>query len=403
MKKATLDWVQTLENAYPELFQTPLWQTPSKLSWELLEKVLQKVLQKQAKLQVIAPLSAESVKFAKLAFSQESVSLAIKLGNIPAACELVFHRQDLNLLLQESLFETISAKTSMAMENVILEGYLLFVATKAASLLNEQGFAWGQMLHISPTNMQEDEPALFQDMELKTDKHTFSLRLIMPVSFVNALKHKFPADKEQILHSEKAKRIPLPLVVQCGRVSLSAKEIKALQVGDAVILDTLSYDPATNRGLFDLQLQNQVIFHAKQKDDSLKLLGYGSHSTQEPLMNDFPSDDEDDFNEDDIEFTDEEENFMAHAADNFETQQEEKPVHPALVNPSETALPVVVEVARLEINLDKLLELAPGNLLDLAVHPEQGVYLTVNNKRVARGELIRVGEALCVRILETAN
>ena len=48
----------------------------------------------------------------------------------------------------------------------------------------------------------------------------------------------------------------------------------------------------------------------------------------------------------------------------------------------------------------KLLELRPGNLLELDVHPDSPISLVTNGKSIARGELIRVGEVLGVRILE---
>lgn len=63
-------------------------------------------------------------------------------------------------------------------------------------------------------------------------------------------------------------------------------------------------------------------------------------------------------------------------------------------------LEVSVEVSRLEMNFKSLSELRPGNLLELVTRPENGVHLVVNGKKLARGELIRVGQLLGVRILE---
>ncbi|NDE82905.1 MAG: YscQ/HrcQ family type III secretion apparatus protein, partial [Chlamydiia bacterium] len=48
----------------------------------------------------------------------------------------------------------------------------------------------------------------------------------------------------------------------------------------------------------------------------------------------------------------------------------------------------------------QLLELRPGNVLDLQVKPEQGVYVTVGGKRIARGELIKLGDVLGLKILK---
>jgi flagellar motor switch protein FliN len=64
-------------------------------------------------------------------------------------------------------------------------------------------------------------------------------------------------------------------------------------------------------------------------------------------------------------------------------------------------LTLVVEIGRLQMPLDKLLQLQPGNVLELPIHPEEGVYLVLNGKKVAKGELIKLGELLGVKILST--
>lgn len=72
----------------------------------------------------------------------------------------------------------------------------------------------------------------------------------------------------------------------------------------------------------------------------------------------------------------------------------------SMVKPDEIPLTISVEVGRLQITIEKLMELQPGNLLELDVHPENGVDLVINGKCVAKGELLQIGEALGVRILD---
>ena len=64
-------------------------------------------------------------------------------------------------------------------------------------------------------------------------------------------------------------------------------------------------------------------------------------------------------------------------------------------------LAVTVEIARLQMSLDQLMHLKPGNHLDLPIDLSQTVFLSVAGKKIATGELIHVGEKLGVRILET--
>ena len=63
-------------------------------------------------------------------------------------------------------------------------------------------------------------------------------------------------------------------------------------------------------------------------------------------------------------------------------------------------LTVVIEVGRLQMSVKKLLELQPGNMLDLDIHPDAGVDMVINGKRIARGELLKIGDSLGIRISE---
>jgi flagellar motor switch protein FliN len=69
------------------------------------------------------------------------------------------------------------------------------------------------------------------------------------------------------------------------------------------------------------------------------------------------------------------------------------------VPPKDIPMTITVEAGRLEMSAEKLIALRPGNMLELPSRPETGVSLVVNGKRVGKGELIRIGETLGVRIL----
>lgn len=82
------------------------------------------------------------------------------------------------------------------------------------------------------------------------------------------------------------------------------------------------------------------------------------------------------------------------------SQPAETPGSKQLVSVEDLPLPVVIEVGRVQVSVKKFLELQPGNMLDLDIHPESGVDLVVHGRRIARGELLRIGDTLGVRILE---
>lgn len=70
------------------------------------------------------------------------------------------------------------------------------------------------------------------------------------------------------------------------------------------------------------------------------------------------------------------------------------------VKPEDIPITISVEVGRLQMTIQKLTQLEPGNLLELDVHPENGVDLVVNGKCIGKGELLRIGDVLGVRILD---
>lgn len=64
---------------------------------------------------------------------------------------------------------------------------------------------------------------------------------------------------------------------------------------------------------------------------------------------------------------------------------------------------ITVEMGRIQMPLQKVAELKPGNVLDLSIPPSLGVNLTVGGKRIAKGELIQMGEVIGVKILKMSD
>ena len=64
---------------------------------------------------------------------------------------------------------------------------------------------------------------------------------------------------------------------------------------------------------------------------------------------------------------------------------------------------ITCELAQIETSVQKLLELAPGNMLDLSLSSDSAVLLVVNGKIIGKGEIIKIGETLGVRILEIGS
>ncbi len=94
---------------------------------------------------------------------------------------------------------------------------------------------------------------------------------------------------------------------------------------------------------------------------------------------------------------------VAEEAPKPRTRSKKPPPAPAqTLAVSTSAIPVTltVEVGRLKMNVEQLLHLSPGNLLEMDVRPEQGIHLLINGVRVGKGELVKVGDVLGVRVTQ---
>ena len=181
-----------------------------------------------------------------------------------------------------------------------------------------------------------------------------------------------------------------------------------------------------------MTVEGVPLFRARIKQGSIKILEFPLYHEVEAPMNKNEDDEdefeeseieeteEEDFDEDEDEEEDEEEDFDEEELTEESEAEVKKPERKELaakaaapgappaapaekhefVKPEELSLTIVVEVGRLQMSIQKLMELQPGNVLDLNIYPENGVDLVVNGRRVGKGELLKVGETLGVRVLD---
>lgn len=76
------------------------------------------------------------------------------------------------------------------------------------------------------------------------------------------------------------------------------------------------------------------------------------------------------------------------------------PENQGLISPADIPIVLKIELGRIAMTADRLLHLQAGNFLELGRTIDQDVDLVVNGARVGRGELIRIGEAVGVRVKE---
>jgi flagellar motor switch protein FliN/FliY len=165
--------------------------------------------------------------------------------------------------------------------------------------------------------------------------------------------------------------------IKIGSTLLSQREWKKIKKGDFLLLDKGSYDPRKQTGAAYLTLGQTPLFQVKIKQNKMQLIDY-AFMYEEEMQNKNPPPPEPSPGEAEL---------LA-ASEEVALAVKELPIF------------VTVELARLRITLEKLMQLTPGNLIELPIHPDQAAKLTVNGQLVGHAELVHLGETLGLRILD---
>jgi flagellar motor switch protein FliN/FliY len=293
-------------------------------------------------------------------------------------------------------------------------------------IIGSQGFAAPLVPRLGSQKQDlpsEEEACFMIDLHLAIRGKDVWGRILLSESFKKEWKAFFAHLPPPNLSEEMKSKITTQVSLEIGYCRLNLEEWGKVKEGDFILLDRCSYDPEMQKGNVILALQGKPLFRGRFKENEIKITGYPVYEEVSDAMeegsfrNRFESDEDEDEDlyedfddEDDSEFEEDEEDIFAGLEPRQEAPQKEKVVErkPAQLAPEEettslspTDLPLhlTIEVGRILMTAGALMSLAPGNLLELNVSPEQGVDLVINGKKVGRGELIRMGDVLGVRIL----
>lgn len=420
-----LDWIREINAALVALDEKPQFGVPAPFDWENLERGLQEVLQKpQLKIKQNASEWIVSNQLLK-GLGENPLSLPIEWSPLHTPAFFVMDEQTLKNLISELFSSEESA--SFFYESHLAEGFYHYLAAEALYLIEKQQFASPLTPRIG-ADLEEmhqvigEESCFATDLCLSINGKNFWGRVLLSESFRAEWKAYFAHQSPPPMNEEMKGKIPVDICLEIAHTQLRLEEWKGVKNGDFVILDRCSYDPIEHNGAVDLTLNRKPLFRGRFKEGGIKITNYPVYEEVSDSMNDepvrdFEKDHEDldsDFDEDEeSEFGEEEEDLFLDLEEDEEHQktapskEKKKPLAAKLapteeglkISPEELPVHLTIEVGRLRMTVGELLALAPGNLIDLNVAPEQGVDLVINGKKVGRGELIRMGDVLGVRIL----
>ena len=338
-----------------------------------------------------------------------------------------------------------------------------FLSIEAISAFQKMNFDKKLMPMVTEGPNLPTDSCLCQDLEVLFKGESLYGRLYISPAFRTEWTLRYLENKPALTALPMADSLDVVVHLEAGRIDLKPSEWKQLVIGDFVIIDTCSLDPDEDKGRVMLVINGIPCFRAKIKQGSLKILEHPLYHEVGKFMADLPPKgkhpEDDDFDDDNLDHgdTDDEDHSLSDHTDSdlpdhAESEDEEfdiddsdldldddevdkktstaskvpekksseakpspavAPTVPKDVKPPEVPkktniplsvdeipLSVVIEVGRIQMSVKKLLELQPGNMLELDIHPESGVDMVVNGKRIARGELLRIGDVLGIRIME---
>jgi flagellar motor switch protein FliN len=397
MTAAPLDWVKEIHLILIEAKQIPLHGFSPAFPWEEFSQKIASLFQTSE-----LKISPRATQF----LTGHSITAGLGAGFISIALDMTpLNNQAFWIMGKEDIAKLTALALTQAngkgfSSSKFQEGFYYFLVTKALQALNDLSAFGNLSPKIGKVSGLSGEESFCIDVEIQHPKQTFWGRLVCPATFHQEFKAYFSTEEPAPLTSALTRQIDVSLALEAGHTVLSLAEWKRISVGDFILLNRCTFDPITHKGTVIVTLEQTPLLRARIKENSLKIVDYAFYREEEsPMSSKMPEDQE---NPEETFDTEEPLSEEPVAEENhlWSSSQDTEKMNEKMIVASEIPLTLTVEVARLHINLDKLLQLSPGNVLELPIRPEQGVDLTIEGKKVAKAELIKLGELLGVKILK---
>ena len=363
----SLSWIRRISSELAELNTIPLFGNAPPFDWALFSEKISSHFGVHVQIRPKEQVWKEAASIKK-GLSSTVHTLPISITPIGTIYWMQSAEDRAKLT---SLMMRQTNKPRAPLSDIFQEGFSRFLALQSLNLISEIPTFSNLTLQISDEK-EEIEKSFCIDIEINLDEKSTWGRLVIPQNFRSLWIQHFSHLQTDYFPQEIAKQTFLSLSLKTGSIILRQDEWEKIQVGDFLLLDQGSYDARKGVGVCLLMLNSTPLFNAKIKQGKAELTDYAFY--YEDIMENQGE-------------TPSEEEFMP-------------PVEGEKVSLKETPIYVTIEIAKLKMTLDKLMHLTPGNMLELPVHPDQGVSLTVNGQTVGRAELLYLGEQLGIRILE---
>jgi flagellar motor switch/type III secretory pathway protein FliN len=231
-----------------------------------------------------------------------------------------------------------------------------FLISKFIVALNQYRLFDKNAFYLTEEVLKKDS---FQTLKIEISLNS-SYPLVLDFYFPEAFVEAFIELYQDSLHIKKSDHA-YPIHIICGSVKLKAEEFRAIKKHDLILLDENYYHIDTQKGIVRLTFQNKVFAQARLSGHALKILDFN------PLP---------------------EEDLM-----------EQNSFNP-LSTISDVELDLQVEFATLKLKLKDLENLEAGQTLNIEKEQSTSCFLTLNAQKIARGDLVKVGEKMAFLVQE---
>lgn len=412
------DWLKLIEPSLVSSESRPVDDTPEQFSWEELSRRLGALFENPTL--SIRATKSEWLEGAERLHGLEAppISLQFAVGELPGTAYWIFSPSSSTQLMAAIL--TGHPTTDTVPDAAFQEGFLRYLVSEVIFLLNELGLSSPLTpRYLGLQDLPANERSYCIDITIAIEGHSYLSRLFLSQTLATSWREHFVrAGRKREISATLAQKTDLIIHLEAGRVALSQTAWSEVQPGDFVLLDTCTVVPGVEKGRVMMTTRGIPLFRAMLKKEQIKILEHPLYHEVETSMSNETEESE---HEEEEEFSELEEEHgegeeLAEGDQGEEgdaliegEEEESDDMHEEHARTSsggehvaidQIPVTIVVEVGRLKISLAKLRELQPGGLLDLDVRPEEGVDLVINGRSVGRGELLRVGESLGVRVLE---
>lgn len=447
---SSYDWVRSIDPNLAKLDSIPLTGSFPSFPWEEFSLGLARTFDREGLAVKPGEVSWRAKDDLLEGLEGTSFPLAVSIPSLKGQVSWVMPAQEIPMLA--TLLLTKDFHPSPLDNRALSESFYHFFALEVLYQFNEALADPSLTPLLTDPATLPNQDSLCIDISLKLQNHTIDGRLIVSPEFrLSWVDHFARKQKQPPFSQELAQAVDATIHLVAGSTHLSLADWMQVQMGDFIILDNCSFDPDTLTGRLLLTINDKQIFQAKYKEGMLKILQLPQlreaetsmaeqHDDPDELDDDLESSDEnddessdenDDFSEDEDLFSDADDDLFSEEEEDAESKEEsevlelkeesekeekteeasngqreasEEEPSPSetsrLIAPEEIPISLVVEIGKVHLTMAQLLSMEPGNLLETDIHKDDKVNLTVNGKRVGKGELIRIGDVIGVRVVQ---